>query len=127
MKGAFLISEDPGIFGKVRDALVRAGAIATDDDVVQLRDEQGNLVTVFGRIPPGTEWEWQEGPFTLHGQVAAPGMERATACWIESRSERAVSVIVHKLAAEIGSPTWLLDSASVLWPASDIDAELLRL
>jgi len=127
VKGAFLVAEDADLYRNVRDALVRVGAVATDDDVVQFRDELGNLLTVFGRVPMSTDWEWREGPLTIHGTIPLPSLERATACWLECRSERAFAVIVRQLATELAGPAWVIDGDGGLWLASKVDPDRLKL
>ncbi|MFD4376835.1 hypothetical protein [Streptomyces sp. NPDC058486] len=46
MKGAYLISASPDLFGEARSILIEAGAKAAAD-VVQLQDEQGRLFTLY--------------------------------------------------------------------------------
>jgi len=127
MKGAFLVSDDSELYEEVRDALLRSGAAAAAGDVVQLRDEKGNLLTVYGQLPSATEWEWREGSITRRSASDAPNMATATACWVECRSEEAFSLIVRRLAHELSHPLWVLDGDGVLWPADEIDPAQVRL
>lgn len=128
MKGAFLVAEDPQLFIKVRDALVKVGAsTATDGAVVQIRDERGNLLTVFRDIPSSTEWEWRQGPFDVQAIGRLPDFEAATACWIECRSERAFSAMVRHIAEQLPEPAWVVDGEGALWLAAELDPERLRL
>lgn len=127
MKGAFVVSSDMHVFDEARDALVRIGAKATEDDVVQLQDELGRLFTIYRSIDPSTDWEWREGPFISRADVEPPDMTKATACWVECRWEDLFASVMRRLAEALSTTAWVLDGDGVLWPASEVDPREVRL
>jgi hypothetical protein len=97
-------------------------AQSEDGDASQLTTPDGRLFTVFGSIPPGTEWEYDTGPYVPAGMAVIPDMTRVTVCFIECRWEDLFVDLVRKVAVRLGAPTWVLDSNRVLWVASEVDA-----
>src|SRR3954468_23911850 len=123
MKGAFLLSEDADLFDHVADVLRRRGASYTDGDggVVQLVDEAGHLLTVFGCVPVEAAWEYQAEPDSIAPGVSAPSPERLTACAVECRIETWFIAVMADLAEALEEPTWVLDANGTLWAAGEID------
>jgi hypothetical protein len=128
VKGAFLLSEDRQLFAELCDVLVRIGAEYTaDDDVLQLRDDRGRLLTVIGRVEPEFEWEFRQGPFTLEGNAWLPDMSSVTACIVECRWEDLFASVVARIASELEAMLWVLDSNGHLWLASEVDPARISL
>jgi hypothetical protein len=129
MKGAFLLSEDPNLFEHVANLLRARGAAYSSEDggVVQMSDEGGRLLTVFGEVPEETAWEYRSDPDEVAPGVAVPDLERVTACAVECRDETWFVAVMAALARELEQPSWVLDGDGMLWGAGQIDVNRLRL
>jgi hypothetical protein len=127
VKGAFLISEDPGLATLVLTAMKGAGAEVAPDGVAQLRDDEGRSFTVFVHPDPENDWEWRSGPATPAVGAFQPDMTTASACWVECRWEVLFAKLVQALALALPMETWVLDGDGVLWPAVDVDPDRVRL
>jgi hypothetical protein len=120
VKGAFLVSSDPGAWPDASAALIEIGAV-TYEEAVQLRDRQDRLFTMYLETDPEPQWEWREEPFVVRGDAKPPEMATASACWVECRREGVLTRIVRQLAEALSEPVWVLDGDGVLWPAADVD------
>lgn len=129
MKSAFLISEGPGLFVEIRDALMRTGSASLNDDgyFVQFNDGQGRLLSVVGHDTPETEWEFRDGPFVLRNNASLPDMQSISACLVECRWEDLFASVAARLAGELQRPLWALDSDGSLWPATAVDPDRIIL
>lgn len=128
MKGVFLVSEDPGLFFRVREILVGMGAAISDQgDVVQFADSAGRLFTLFGTIPAGYEWEWREGPFELGSGDRIPDVSALVACWIECRWEEMLASLLSEIGERLDSACWIIDGNGVVWVAGLVDARRVQL
>ncbi|WP_432939444.1 hypothetical protein ACQPXM_29445 [Kribbella sp. CA-253562] len=126
MKGVFFVSRTSTLYAQIEDVLLRAGAVAGTDDVVQIRDDRGRLFTVYGRLDAAFEQDLFEPPVAVHG-VDPPDPRSASACWVECRWPDLLVSWVQRLATEIGSPLWVLDGDGVFWSDEQLDAEAVRL
>jgi hypothetical protein len=78
MKSVFLLSPLPNIFRSVADILRTDATCSTREaeDVLQLVDSDGRLLTVFAHTNEETAWEYRDGPFILSDGSAHEGHPR---------------------------------------------------
>lgn len=126
MKGAFLLSESSRLFDDAKQVLVRLGArCSSDGAVVQLRDDAGQYFTLFNKAEP--EWEYKEAPLTAAPGVELPDVSKMKGLAVECRSETQFASLVKAIAAGSESEVWVEDGDGVIWRASDVDPERVRL
>ena len=126
MKSAYLVS--PGEAFEV-DVLQVAAALGADvrEDVAQLRDDQGRLFTVFGGLGQDSASDWREDLSAAPGSGPLPDLSTATAVSIECRWEDLFASVVHRLAGRLPDPSWVVDGDGVVWPATRVDPDAVRL
>jgi hypothetical protein len=128
MKSAFLLAENVNLFSDTREVLVQSGwSSSRDGDVIQTRDSQDRLVTLFGTVEPEFAWEYTEGPFVFESEAAPSDMTLVTACVIECRSEELFAATTAQIAAALPYPTWVLDGDGVIWDATAVDPARIQL
>jgi hypothetical protein len=126
MKGAFLLSESRRLFDEAKEVLVRLGASCSDDgEVVQLRNDAGQSFTLFDKADP--EWEYKQEPLTAAPGVELPDVSKMIGLAVECRSETQFASLVKAIAAGSDSQVWVEDGDGVIWRASDVDPERVRL
>jgi hypothetical protein len=125
VKSAFLLSDDPTLFGQVVAALHDVSpeqVEASAQFVAQIRDDADRLFTVYSDVSPGCEWEYREGPFVLaYPEMRLPDFASVTACVIECRWEDLFVAHVRRIADRLSQPAWVLDSDGVVWPADNVN------
>ena len=127
MKSAFLLSEDAELVDKVSKVLGRHGAPISSDKVIQLSDERGRLLTIFGELDPAFDWEWRDGPIVMFDGSPTPPVASMTACVVECRWEDLFASTMAVIAAGVAENLWVLDGDGVLWPAQAVDPGRVRL
>lgn len=122
MKSAFFLSHDDRFDEIVRDRL-RAWGAHVGADVIQLRDDvaEGATFHYYGRVGAELEWEFREPPWTAMDGVTLPQMDVVTGYYVECRSESLLARTAQRLAAEVGSQIWVMDSDGAIWDASRVD------
>lgn len=126
MKGAFLLSESDRLFDDAKQVLVRLGAQCSNDgEVVQLRSKAGQSFTLFNKAEP--EWEYRQEPLTAAPGVELPDVSKLIGLAVECRSETQFASLVKAIAAGSESEVWVEDGDGVVWRASEVDPERVRL
>jgi hypothetical protein len=126
MKGAFLVSANTQLFDVVRGVLVDlGGTYYPEDGGVQLRDELGNLFTVFGNAEPA--YESRDGPLVGAPGIRLPDMRNTIGLAVECRNERHFAILVKAIAQASANAVWVVDGDGVVWPALEVDAARVRL
>jgi hypothetical protein len=126
MKGAFLLSRDDRLFEDAKRALVGfGGQYFPKDGVVQLRDETGGLFTLFDNAEP--RWEYAEGPLTAAPGVELPDISQMKGLAVECRNEQQFALVVQAIDSANASDVWVVDGDGVVWPASAVDPQRVRL
>ncbi|MGC4939771.1 hypothetical protein [Kribbella sp. DT2] len=123
----FFVSRTSALYAHIEDALLEAGAVAGSGDVVQIQDDDGRMLTVYGQLDATFERDLHEPPVAVRGGVDPPDPRTASACWVECRWADLLASWAGRLALEIKSPLWVLDGDGVLWSADQIDPEAIRL
>jgi hypothetical protein len=127
MKGAILVSPSNRLFNIARDVLVQLGATyyAANASVrrhaVQLRDEDGNLFTLYDDAEP--ESEWRDIPLTSATGTQVPNMTNMFGCAIECRHENTFATLTKAIACATDAEVWVVDGCGVLWPAAAVKAD----
>jgi hypothetical protein len=127
MKGAYLFSASPDLFSRVREILIREGARAASDDVVQVRDSEDRFLTIYGGVDVANDYDLQEPPTAVRGTGLPPELSAASVCWVECRSEAVFARWMALIAKRVPEPSWVLDGDGVVWPASAVDPSEVRL
>lgn len=126
MKGAFLVSASTQLFDVVRRVLVGlGGTYYPEDDAVQLRDELGNLFTVFDNAEPA--YEYRDGPLVGAPGFQLPDLHDKIGLAVECRNERHFAMLVKAIAEASDSAVCVVDGDGVVWPAMEVDAARVRL
>lgn len=129
--GGFLVGYDHGLYARASKTLIKLGGIEAPDAlggaVVQVADDDGRLFTLWEEIPPGTEYEAYEGPFTVADGVQLPDTEKMVACPFVCRWADLTARMAQVIARTAETPTWLLDGDGMFWDAKAVDPLHLRL
>jgi hypothetical protein len=109
-----------------RRVLGRLGArCSSDGATVQLRNDAGQYFTLFDKAEP--EWEYKEGPLTAAPGVELPDVTKMKGLAVECRSESQFASLVKEIADGSESEVWVEDGDGVIWRASDVDPDRVRL
>lgn len=127
MKSVFLVSQDHDLYRQVEDVLVGEGATASSDKVVQLRDDEDRLLTVYGNLNAPDYDDVRQPAEGFRGAGEAPDLLTVTACVVECRWEAMVANLIAFIATRLRQPAWVLDGDGVVWPASTADPAEVRL
>jgi hypothetical protein len=120
VKGAFLVSTSSHLFDTVTDVLVKLGGkYYPDDGAVQLRDELGNLFTVFDNAEPADEY--RSGPFTGAPGVEIPDLSVMFGVAVECRNEQYFAIATKTIAQASDADVWVVDGDGVVWSAAKVD------
>jgi hypothetical protein len=126
VKGAFLVSTSNHLFDTVTDVLVKLGGkYYPDDGAVQLRDELGNLFTVYNYAEPS--YEYRDGPFTSALGVEVPDLSSMFGLAVECRNEQYFAMAAKAIAQASDADVWVVDGDGVVWPATKVDPAQVRL
>jgi hypothetical protein len=126
MKGAFLLSASDHLFDVVTDVLVELGGkYYPDDGAVQLRDELGNLFTVF--VNAGPAYEYRSGPLTGAPGVQVPDLGSMSWLAVECRNEKYFAMAVKAIAQASDDDVWVVDGDGIVWPAAAVNPAQVRL
>ena len=126
MKGAILLSESSHLFDDAKQVLVRLGArCSSDGAMVQLLNDTGQRFTLFDKAEP--EWEYKDRPLTAAPGVELPDVSKMKGLAVECRSETQFASLVKAIADGSESEVWVEDGDGVIWRASDVDPDRLRL
>jgi hypothetical protein len=125
MKGAYLLSNGRRFFDEAEAAFQYLGA-TIDPEVMQLRDDQGRLFTVFNDVDDLT-YQWRQGRVRFVDDGPLPDVSTAKALWIECRWNDLFASVLKQVAEKLSAPAWVLDNNYVLWPAAQIDPTRLEL
>lgn len=85
MKSVFLVSQDHDLYRQVEDVVVGEGATASSDKVVQLRDDEDRLLTVYGNLNAPDYDDVRQPAEGFRGAGEAPDLLTVTACVVECR------------------------------------------
>lgn len=131
MGGGFFVAADSGLYRRVLATLLGLGGVefvdAIGGSIVQISDHQGRLLTVYEKIPGGTDWELREGEFSAAQGVALPNLVGVQACPFECRWSDMLAECSRRVADSAKVPTWVLDGDGVLWNADSVDVLNVRL
>jgi hypothetical protein len=128
MKGAFIVSSNENLYAQVEQILVDSGGRAAPDHIVQIKDDNGVLFTVFGELGEEFATDLAAGADETRGDIdATPTFSTSTSCWAECSSEEAFVHWISVIADARREPTWVLDGDGVLWTSSALDPTGVRL
>ena len=126
MKGAFLVSPGIQLFDVAGRALVdMGGTYYPDDGVVQLRDELGNLFTIYENAEPS--YEYRDRPLVGASEIQLPNLHDMIGLAVECRNERHFAMLVKAIAQASDSAVWVVDGDGVVWSALEVDPARVRL
>jgi hypothetical protein len=118
MKSAFMLSPEPRLLQRAESVLVGMGAQRAADGCVQFRDPAGRLFTIW---PSSPEELLVDGPLPCMSVGASPEVTSMQVLYIECRWEDLFIRVITRIASELASPAWIVDSADVMWPALEVD------
>lgn len=124
VKGATLVSPDAELLDKARDLLAGAHSVTAGDDSFQVVDSMGRHYTFFGVAEP--DWEWREHVDTARCPLPA-GWPSMHGFAVECRWEDLFVALTMDIASVASGGLWIVDGDGVLWPASEVDIDGLRL
>ena len=131
MKGAYVVSADDGLVGRVVHAVTGTPGWAgcdrawSDTDHVMLRDSvTGGQFLLY--VSPGSFKEDGVPVYPRPG-VSLPADRRLTSYLVECRWEEQFVRTVRALAALTGEGVWVIDGDGVVWDAAAVDAAAVRL
>ena len=129
--GGYLVAHDDGLYARAAAALVRLGAVEAPDSLggclVQVRDAEGRLFTMYERVAPGAEWEVFGAPLAPAPGLGLPGSDGMTACPFDCRWPELTVHLAAVIAQTSQEPTWLIDGDGVMWKAEAVDPARLAL
>lgn len=125
MTGATLVSSRGAVLTLAAAHLESIGrAVSASDGAVQVTDERGRLYTLHNNANP--DWEWQTNvDTTLHALPADWVSMHGYA--VECRWEDVFTEVTEQIAASAPDAVWVVDGDRVLWLASGLLPEALRL
>lgn len=126
MKSAFLVSAGPTF----EDDVWRAARSLGADVIVpsaQFRDDQGRVLLITGGLGLDGAGAWRDDLVASPGLDAVPDLSAAAAVLVECRWEEMFATWIAWLAALLPEPAWVVDDDGVVWPATGVDPERVRL
>lgn len=126
MKSAYLVSPAPSFEDDVWRAAAALGA-DVHGPYAQYRDAEGRYVTVFGALDPKHAADWRDDLVPGPGMETVPDLRAALAVSVECRWEDLFASWVGRLATLLPEPAWVVDGDGVIWPATQVDPDAVRL
>lgn len=131
MKGAYVVSVDPGLIEAAVRALhaipgwAASGLEWAGDDAFMARDSgTGGLFHMY--VSP-ISFESEGGPVVPRPGVALPVDEPLTSYLVECRWEEQFARTVRELAALTVHGVWVIDGNGVVWDARDVSPTAVQL
>ena len=126
MKAAYLVSPAPSFEDDVWRAAATLGA-DVHGPYARYRDTEDRFITVFGALDPKNAADWRDDLRSAPGMDAVPDLEDTFAVSVECRREDLFASWVGKLATLLPEPAWVVDGDGVVWPATQVDPNAVRL
>jgi len=124
VKGAYVVSADPAFWPGASRLLSDQGA-AVADGMIQLRDAEGRLFTMFQA--PVQRAEALAVPLVAaSGLDQLPNLADVEVFAVECRSEAMFANVVHLIGAAMPD-TWVIDGDGIVWHSTKVDPMTVRL
>jgi hypothetical protein len=124
VKGAILVSPDAELLTKAVDLLARDHPVAATEDWLQVTDSRGRRYTLHGNAVP--DWEWREHVDTTRCPLPT-GWPSMHGFAVECRWEDLFVILTTDIASSVSDALWIIDGDGMLWHATEIDIDELRL
>jgi len=136
MKGAYLLTFDRDLIGKVTEvagsaecpAFAKSGLSWADDRHVMLvDDETGGQLLIYRAFGDGLDWDFRDPPHSPIPGVTLPDMETVLGYMVECRWEEQFARTVREIAHLVDGGARVLDGDGVVWDATAVDPDRVRL
>ncbi|MBO0898950.1 hypothetical protein J1G44_06070 [Cellulomonas sp. zg-ZUI199] len=126
MKSAFLVSAAESFEDDVWRAARSLGGDVSEAST-RVQDEQGRVLLITGGLGLDGAGAWQDDLVSSPGLDALPDLSTAAAVLVECRWEDLFASWIARLAALLPGAAWVVDDDGVVWPATRVDPEGVRL
>jgi hypothetical protein len=121
------VADDPRLFESAARVLLRDARFRTVGETIHCDGRAAPLTNIYAIDMDPSEWQGWESAGHGAQDNGVPDPIAMHTLLIECRSPEWVAEIGRMLEAELDAPTWLIDAASVSWPAGQVDPSRLAL
>jgi hypothetical protein len=119
---AILVANDPNLFDNVRGSLLRDGRFIDAGDVIHCDGSAAPLTNIYPVEMTAADWAgWKSD------RNPSPDVQTASTLLFECGSPSWVAEVSKLIAEDLTVPIWLVDSADNIWPAADVEPQLITL